>query len=585
MSLSVFSGLAVPLHLAISNEDAAMVEVLLLNKCNTEHRDLDYDSPLISACHSGHSEVVSHLITSGCDVNALGYNGNTALHHAVRQDYISVVQQLLSADAISTVVNSDMLTPAMLAAEAGNVECLHLLLLYNSDCTARNRNSQTVLHLAAVNGTADMVDVVLEANQHIMNWTDLMGNSALIASVKLGHTQFALQLLKYSPNLSLIGDQERNALHWAAENGLVQVVSRIGEQLQKDPELFAKVANVQDCLGNTSVVLATQNKHDDCVQVLLQIGCDTAIKGQYGRNLLHWLAIHGCSAQTRQLIFTRKTEVNALDDESNSALVLAAANRNYEMLSDLLDHFDDCDVNIQGTEGRTALHWLALRGNLTMLQRILNTGRCSLDLQDGEGKTALLISAENSRVQCFTELIQKGAQLNVTGNYRTSVLHYVCEAGLQYCVELALQAGARVNLQEEQGHRTALTIAAREGHVKVMRMLIDAQCDVTLPELDGKTALWYMARQGEIEMVCLLLISLWILFVEVDDFCTTIQTTLFQLRVPYLRWMAGLFAPTGLLVMPAGIAVCHWLVTLSHNAAVVPRPGQHPTPPPHTLTA
>ena len=498
-------GLVVPLHLAVANEDKAMVEMLLSSGCGTEHRDIDGDTPLIAACHAGLTDIALLLVDAKCDVNAAGYNGNTALHQAVCQDYLSIVQHLLSADASTTVANNDRYTPTMLAAEAGHVECLHLMLLFDPSCSDTAANGQTVLHLAAKSGSSQMVDIILEANEHLINKVDNLGNSALITAAKLRHEEFVLELLRHKPNLNLTGEQDRNVLHWVALNGLSQAIIALSEELVQDPEMYRKIVNAQDCLGNTGVILAAQSRQDDCVQYLLRIGCDVQIKGQYGRNLLQWLSIHGCSSETFQLVMTYEIDVNSLDDGNNSALVLATANRNYEIVGALLDYFSECDVNAQGTEGKCTLHWLAYRGNLHMLQKVLRTNKCNLNIQDEDGKTPLLTCAEFKRVQCFTELVNHGAKINLRSNSGISALHCVAEAGLQYCVEISLQAGAILNLQEEHGGRSALTLAAEQGHVKVMRMLIDANCDVTLQEQDGKTALWYMAQQGRLDMVHFLL--------------------------------------------------------------------------------
>ncbi len=496
-----YLGLVVPLHLAVANEDQSMVETLLSCGCHTEDRDVDGDTPLIAACHAGLADIVSNMIAARADVNATGYNGNTSLHHAVSEDYISIVQQLLSADVDTTVENNDSYTAAMLAVESGHVECLHLLLLYDSTCTGKTRTGQTVLHLAALNGAAQMVDIILEFNEHLLDAVDSMGNSSLVTAAKLGHEQFVVELLKHNPNCALVGEQERNVLHWTAERGLTQSILSACELLVVNSEDFKDVVDSQDCLGNTSVILAAQNKNEGCLEGLLQAGCNTKIRGEFGRNLLHWVAIHGCTRQTLELVLASGVDINAKDDEYNTALVLAAANRNYEVIGTTLDKYPDCDVNVKGSEGKTVLHWLALRGNLTMLLRLLNVNSCDMNQRDEDGKTALLICAENKRVQCFTELIDRGADVNLSDSSRVTPLHYMAEAGLQYCVDQALRAGAHMDTREEAGGSTALTQAARGGHVKVMRMLLDAQCDVTLAEEDGKTALWYAAQQGLVDMV------------------------------------------------------------------------------------
>ena len=82
--------------------------------------------------------------------------------------------------------------------------------------------------------------------------------------------------------------------------------------------------------------------------------------------------------------------------------------------------------------------------------------------------------------------------------------HLQCISGFQYCVDQCIQANARLDKQEQEKGHTPLTLAANQGHVKVMKMLIEAHCDVTLHMFDGRSALWFMAQQGHADMVSIL---------------------------------------------------------------------------------
>ena len=57
------------------------------------------------------------LATHGADVNAQDENGWTALHYAVRDDHLDVVDLLLAAGADRSIKNDKGLTPRMNAAE------------------------------------------------------------------------------------------------------------------------------------------------------------------------------------------------------------------------------------------------------------------------------------------------------------------------------------------------------------------------------------------------------------------------------------------------------------------------------------
>ncbi len=74
----------------------------------------------------------------------IGYNGNTALHCSGAQDHVLVVQLLLEAEARTDIMNDDMLTPAMLSAQEGNLECLHFMLSCDNNCAQRNQLGKKV---------------------------------------------------------------------------------------------------------------------------------------------------------------------------------------------------------------------------------------------------------------------------------------------------------------------------------------------------------------------------------------------------------------------------------------------------------
>ncbi len=62
----------VPLHLAVAAGNTDLVQVLISGGCDTNHRDIDGDTPLISAAHAGHAQIVSCLLQAKCDINATG---------------------------------------------------------------------------------------------------------------------------------------------------------------------------------------------------------------------------------------------------------------------------------------------------------------------------------------------------------------------------------------------------------------------------------------------------------------------------------------------------------------------------------
>ena len=89
-------------------------------------------------------------------------------------------------------------------------------------------------------------------------------------------------------------------------------------------------------------------------------------------------------------------------------------------------------------------------------------------------------------------------------NNEPSLLLSAAQAGWKLGIALALEAGADVDLKEEDGY-TVLMLAAQNGHTEVVQLLLDNGSDVNLKEEDGYTALIWAALKGHAEVVQLLL--------------------------------------------------------------------------------
>ena len=63
-------------------------------------------------------------------------------------------------------------------------------------------------------------------------------------------------------------------------------------------------------------------------------------------------------------------------------------------------------------------------------------------------------------------------------------------------VKLLLEKGADVNVKDTTNDETALWIASKEGHEEVVKLLLAAKADVNVKAKDGKTALGIAKHEG-----------------------------------------------------------------------------------------
>ncbi|XP_029988973.1 ankyrin repeat domain-containing protein 29 isoform X2 [Sphaeramia orbicularis] len=174
-----------------------------------------------------------------------------------------------------------------------------------------------------------------------------------------------------------------------------------------------------------------------------------------------------------------------------------------------------------------AVFWAARKGNLALLQLLLNSGRVDADCRDSYGTTALMVASYSGHYDCVKELIMQGADINyqreqghhdivkllfefgASTEFQTkdggTALTVASQYGRSKVVDILLKNGANVHDQLNDG-ATSLFLAAQEGHVTVIRQLLSSGAKVNQPREDGTAPLWMAAQLGHSEVVKVLLL-------------------------------------------------------------------------------
>jgi ankyrin repeat protein len=146
------------------------------------------------------------------------------------------------------------------------------------------------------------------------------------------------------------------------------------------------------------------------------------------------------------------------------------------------------DVNLPREDEVTPVLMAAQEGHLRVVQTLTELG-ADVNLADEEGVTPLFMAAAKGYEGIAVALVSLGADVNLRRTNRKGTQYFVDEFH---------------NDPEEEGDCTPLMIAARNGHVRVVELLLRAGASAGVKLSDGRTALSLAMAAGHTDVASIL---------------------------------------------------------------------------------
>jgi ankyrin repeat protein len=160
IDIADFEGKTALAH-AVKATHLPTIQLLLEYGANTSKRDVFGGTVLHHACYAKDDpELLRPFITAGVDVNAIDYDGDTALQYAVRQKHTENVRCLLEANADPEIANVEGDTPLFMAIFNQASEILRILLSRGANVKVLNSQRQTMLHAIACEGSLESMQAL-----------------------------------------------------------------------------------------------------------------------------------------------------------------------------------------------------------------------------------------------------------------------------------------------------------------------------------------------------------------------------------------------------------------------------------------
>ena len=436
-------------------------------------------SELADAAMARNALTVRSLLQKKADVNAPQVDGTTALHWAVRYDDLDTADLLIRSGARVSTANREGVTPLQLAAMNGSASMIDKLLKAGAEANAAlTPSGDTALMMAARTGTPEAITVLLEAGANVNAKESWGGTTALIWAASEQHTAAVKLLLDHGADVN------------ARSN-------------------FVAAANGRGFEGRTPAAPKAEQKVEEFASGWLTPLMFAAREGDL---------------ESARLLVNAGANVNAIAGDGKDALGLAIFNGNYDFASFLID--SKSDVNHADTQGFTPLFWAVDRRNmetapnfpwlitadpLPLIKKLLDAGANPNALVNNTPRarmragsprivfaTALMRAAFSADLELVKMLLSyKGDPKIISSDGETMI---EAAAGLGFIqgyskgktaaerlevVKLFAGLGADVNQADDYGI-TPLMVAGNMGDTAVIQYLVDAGADLGAYDLGKK---------------------------------------------------------------------------------------------------
>ena len=505
-----------------SKGDLERIRELVKQRVDVNLGDYDRRTALHLAASEGLLAVVEFLIDEAhASVNPVDRWGGTPLDDAIRSKHRDVAAYLkvkggftankLLANAQSTDHSMNLCD----AASQGNVMAIRVLVAQGADVSKGDYDQRTALHLAASNGHAEMVRVLVREAKANVSPIDRWGGTPLDDAIRSKHQDVADFLLRHGGtrgtrqdatiadlcDAAAKGDtvhmrdfvkqgvdpnggdyDKRTPLHLAASEGLLAVVRFLVE------EANANVSPV-DRWGGTPLDDALRHKHLEVVELLTLRGGVSGRGAAAAVDLLMQAeddaAVGAPAASTGAPAATPRDgasgKQSALRDDVHAATMCSlAATGKLPALKELVKRYA-FSVDMTDYDGRTALHLAACEGRVDVVRYLVTELHANMALVDRFGRTPLDEAVRCAHVDVAQLLRTAGAKptpANTEARQLARAAAELCAAAARGDVasmrELLKEHGPALAGRCDYDQRTPLHLAASEGQLDACELLVSA---------------------------------------------------------------------------------------------------------------
>ncbi|MEM9595275.1 MAG: ankyrin repeat domain-containing protein, partial [Acidobacteriota bacterium] len=263
-----------PLHWTCFQDDPDLVELLRPETASPRRDGLD-ETPLMKCARLDNVAVARRLIEGGGRVDARNRHGRSALHLAADQGSAAMVELLLARGGDAAAADEHGMSPLHLGARRGRPEIVSALARGGKGAT--NPEGNRPASEAATFGRRDVFRTLFDPA--VVRERNAYGQSLLHLAAHGGDAEILRVLLPHFPEVDLTDDDGWTPLAFATRNGQLDAVDLL---LTKGAK-----ADRQNGKGSSPLHLAAASREPRLIQRLLKTEVDVDLKDGEGNTPLH----------------------------------------------------------------------------------------------------------------------------------------------------------------------------------------------------------------------------------------------------------------------------------------------------------
>jgi ankyrin repeat protein len=288
------------------------------------------------------------------------------------------------------------------------------------------------------------------------------GDTRLHEAIAAGDRTKVQELIRGAANVHYIGNWGCTPLELAIELGNLDIVQ----------DLLTAGAQVDFGVGSAPLEMAVRTGKIDIVNILISAGAN--LNEDLGDN--HTVLMAAAAAghlNIVQLLIEKGADPNAIREDGASALLCATSNGWQEV-------FD-------------YLALLTLKELLKQAAQQLPAGLIYRQRKDNQINEEFVLAAGEGRIDDVKKLLVVGADINAIDSNGNTALCFAAYWGQSSVVRFLVEAGASLEMKDEQSGWTPLIAAIGMGQFDVVQFLLESGADIDNVDRDGQTALMLAA--------------------------------------------------------------------------------------------